>query len=63
MYYLNCPEGQGAAVQVSFLLGAGDLSAPEGPRGHSENILEPFSRASEAWWAYLCREETDPLMG
>lgn len=41
----------------------GAPSVQEGPRGHSDNILEPSSLASKAWWAYLCREETDPLMG
>lgn len=38
-------------------------SVPEGPRGRPDTILEPSSLASKAWWAYLYREETDPLMG
>lgn len=62
MYYLNCPRAKALPFRSSSFL-VRDLSAPEGPRGHSENILEPSSLASEAWWAYLCREETDPLMG
>lgn len=59
MNNLKCSQGWGAATWALSSCPRRARSAGEGLRGHSESS----SLACKAWWAYLCGEKTDLLMG